>query len=113
MHKAKPPAKSLEAVSARLTAAWGRDVGGLGFIRRQEGRHGDVLGSLFWNDDAVRVQTFVQHAEGGVRQLDGVPGVPVRPADAGRGEVTAPGSPEPLTKPAPRRPSAGRCGRRP
>ncbi len=45
---------------AAVQRVWGRDVGGLGYIRRQTGERGPVLGSLFWHDDAVRVQVFAQ-----------------------------------------------------
>jgi hypothetical protein len=69
VHRAKPSGDSTEQVNAALQKAWGQDAGGLGFIRRQVGRHANVLGGMYWHDDAVRVQTFVQDGEGGLRQM--------------------------------------------
>src|SRR5262249_42241929 len=68
VHRDEPGVKA-EEVTAALRSAWERDLDELGTIRRKEGRHGDVLGSWFWHDDAARIQTFVQIAPKGGAQV--------------------------------------------
>ncbi len=52
-----------------MSLAWGRDVAGLGFIRRQEGERGHIRASNFWHDDCTRVETFVQEDDQGDRLM--------------------------------------------
>lgn len=69
VHRGRLSGEQPEQVSKALLQAWGRDVDGLGVVRRETGRRGDVLGALYWHDDVVRVRTFVQAEDGGPRQL--------------------------------------------
>jgi hypothetical protein len=58
-----------KSVGANLQRVWGRNFDALGAVRRQEGKHGSVLGSYFWHDDRTRVQTFVRLEEDDGRLL--------------------------------------------
>jgi hypothetical protein len=66
VHRARPGMAAREVTGA-LQQAWARDLDRLGFVRRQEGKKGTVLGAYFWHDDRTRVQTFVQDTEKGPR----------------------------------------------
>jgi hypothetical protein len=68
VHRAKPGKTDVQIATA-LSQAWGRDVAGLGYIRRQEGAHGHVRLSYFWHDERTRVETFVQEDDQGARLM--------------------------------------------
>jgi hypothetical protein len=68
VHRTRPKTQERDIVAA-LSQAWGRDVAGLGAIRRHEGERGHVLGSYFWHDDRTRVETFVQNDDQGARLM--------------------------------------------
>jgi hypothetical protein len=65
-HRHRPGADPKE-VAAALQKAWRRDFDRLGFVCRQEGAQGAVLGRYGWHDDRTRVQTWVQDTESGPR----------------------------------------------
>jgi hypothetical protein len=48
-----------------LQQAWSQDLDRLGYLRRRDGRFGQVLEAYGWHDDATRVRTFVQDTEKG------------------------------------------------
>jgi hypothetical protein len=64
-HRTKAALKA-DAVGSALQEAWAAQFDQLGYIRRQDGPHGAVLGGYAWHDDTTRVRIFVQ-------DLDGVP----------------------------------------
>jgi hypothetical protein len=68
VHRTRPKTQERDIVAA-LSQAWGRNVAGLGAIRRHEGERGHVLGSYFWHDDRTRVETFVQNDDQGARLM--------------------------------------------
>jgi hypothetical protein len=63
-HRDRP---GTQAVPQALARAWGRDVAGLGYPRRLEGKRGGVLQSYYWHDDTTRVHLFAQTTEQGPR----------------------------------------------
>jgi hypothetical protein len=69
VHRQRPGGTQPKEVEQALSAAWGRTVDALGFICRQEDDRGKVLGSYFWHDDRVRVETFVRQDDEGLRLL--------------------------------------------
>lgn len=68
LHRDHPGSQPKE-VAAALTAIWGKHVDTLGFVRRQEGAHGDVLGAYYWHDDRTRVRISIQNTEQGTRMM--------------------------------------------
>jgi hypothetical protein len=66
VHRKRSGGKPKEVVEA-LNAVWGKDLDGLGAIARQQGELGQVLGSYWWHDDAVRVRASVQNTDQGPR----------------------------------------------
>lgn len=50
-----------------LQAAWGKNLGQLGYVRRQEPATGSELGAMYWFDDRVRVKTYVHQGDAGAR----------------------------------------------
>jgi hypothetical protein len=68
VHRLKPGFQEKD-VSQALAQAWGRDVDAFGFICRQDGEKGDILGTSYWHDDRVRIQTFVKREDDGNRLL--------------------------------------------
>jgi hypothetical protein len=67
-HKAKPGADPAQLTVA-MQQAWARDIDRLGFLRRQEGRVGQLFGAYYWHDDRTRVRLFAQDSEEGPRLL--------------------------------------------
>jgi hypothetical protein len=61
--KPLPPAE----VGTALQEAWSRDLDRLGYVRRQDGPHGQVLQAYGWHDDRTRVHIFAQETEEGPR----------------------------------------------
>jgi hypothetical protein len=68
VHRARPTGKEKDAPT-ELGQVWGRDIDNLGFLRRQEGERGQVVGSYFWHDDRSRVESFVQNTDQGPRLM--------------------------------------------
>jgi hypothetical protein len=68
VHRTRPKTQERD-VAAALSQAWGRDVGGLGALRRQEGERGHILGSYFWHDDRIRVEIYVHNDDQGARLM--------------------------------------------
>lgn len=66
VHRDRPRNDATAAAEA-LAKAWGRDLDGLGYVRRKETARDTMLGTYFWNDDRVRVQSAVQGGEQGTR----------------------------------------------
>ncbi len=69
VHRARPAGVKPQDVAQALATAWGRQVDKLGFVCRQEGEEGKVLGAYYWHDDRVRVETLVRQEEQGPRLL--------------------------------------------
>jgi hypothetical protein len=63
------PAYDMTSISKALQQVWQGDLDRLGFVRRQDGRRGQVFGRYGWHDDRTRVQSWVQDDAGGLRQF--------------------------------------------
>ncbi len=65
----EPCGKTPKEVIKTLNEAWGRDTDNLGYVCRQQGERGLLLGAYWWHDDLVRVQTSVQSTDQGPRLM--------------------------------------------
>jgi hypothetical protein len=66
VHREIPPSEPKEVTSA-LNRVWGKDIGTLGFLRRQLPASGSQLGAYYWNDDRVRIRTWAEASDKGPR----------------------------------------------
>jgi len=67
-HKDKLAADTAQLAVA-MQQVWARDLDRPGFLRRQEGRVGQMFGAYSWHDDRSRVRLFAQDSEEGPRLL--------------------------------------------
>lgn len=56
-------------VEQALAKAWGKNLDALGYVFRQDGARGQVLGAYNWHDDRVRVRLTVQVTDQGARLM--------------------------------------------
>jgi hypothetical protein len=69
VHREKPKSRKTPDINAALMKVWAGNLGGLGLIRREESGQGEVLGTLYWHDDQVRVQSSVVENDKGLQLL--------------------------------------------
>ncbi|MFQ3649392.1 MAG: hypothetical protein SNJ75_03595 [Gemmataceae bacterium] len=79
VHRDKPKSRKIVDVNAALLAVWGKNLGELGLIRREEVGQGEILSTLYWHDDVVRVSCSVVENDKGLQLLTEWRSVPFEP----------------------------------
>ena len=69
VHREKPKSRKTADVNAALARVWASNLGGLGLIRREERGQGEILGTLYWHDEKVRVHSSVVENDKGLQLL--------------------------------------------